>query len=614
MTNMINNNTYYQLSLNILKALGGDVSIPYPDGDAIWVEIRKIYDATGGNFDIARLEKMITKNGVYEYLAEDGIDAYMPVNISVNVPQKYTDEQVEHLKEEAKEEGYQDGLESGYQNGFDNGIIEQKRLLTSITINDNGTYVREDGYNEVIVEVEGGPSDEELQEMLKDAMDEGYQDGYADGVDDGMEEGYASGKVDGYNEGELQGMIIQKEKLTSFTVFDNGTYTRDDGWNKVEVQVKGGIPEEELQQMLEEAREEGYQDGLELGYQNGFDNGIIEQKKALTSITIKDNGTYTREDGYNEVIVDVPTITTDKQKIYNGFRLLDYSNSAITREDLYTTNLSKVDFTQYDWSGVYDMTEFFAGFITTNNETAPLFEDSDFDNFREGFNGQMLCADSMFEDRINVNGCLKTVPDLSKFTNNLFSMYSIFGFNRYLVDASNLAKWNTSNVMDMQYMFNYCTALVSIPLFDTSNVTNMSYMFANCSSLVTIPQFDTSSVTDTSYMFAACASLESIPLLDFGKVVNLGYIFGFSRNEIVTHLGGFKDLGKVSSISGTNSSSFLPFLPNITKESVLNVLNNLYDRKSNGLSVLTLKLHANHLAMLSDEEKAIATNKGWTLS
>ena len=46
----------------------------------------------------------------------------------------------------------------------------------------------------------------------------------------------------------------------------------------------------------------------------------------------------------------------------------------------------------------------------------------------------------------------------------------------------------------------------------------------------------------------------------------------------------------------------------------MNVINNLYDRASAGYSVLTLKLHANHLAMLSDEEKAIATNKGWTLS
>ena len=153
-----------------------------------------------------------------------------------------------------------------------------------------------------------------------------------------------------------------------------------------------------------------------------------------------------------------------------------------------------------------------------------------------------------------------------------------------------------------------------MPLFDTSNVTNMTYMFQNCSKLTTIPQIDTSSITDTNYMFAGCSALKSIPLLDFGKLANVGYMFGLSSNKTITHLGGFNDLGKVSNLAGTNSTSFLAFLPNLTKESVLNVLNNLYDRKSAGYSVLTLKLHANHLAMLSDEEKAIATNKGWTLS
>ena len=45
----------------------------------------------------------------------------------------------------------------------------------------------------------------------------------------------------------------------------------------------------------------------------------------------------------------------------------------------------------------------------------------------------------------------------------------------------------------------------------------------------------------------------------------------------------------------------------------MNVINGLYDRASAGLSVITLKLHANHLAMLSEDDIAIATNKGWTI-
>jgi hypothetical protein len=82
----------------------------------------------------------------------------------------------------------------------------------------------------------------------------------------------------------------------------------------------------------------------------------------------------------------------------------------------------------------------------------------------------------------------------------------------------------------------------------------------------------------------------------------------------IRYLGGFKNLGMMSSMSNTSGTYFMAGLPYISKESVLNVLNGLYDRASAGYSVVTLKLHAKHLAMLSDEEKAIATNKGWTLA
>jgi len=80
------------------------------------------------------------------------------------------------------------------------------------------------------------------------------------------------------------------------------------------------------------------------------------------------------------------------------------------------------------------------------------------------------------------------------------------------------------------------------------------------------------------------------------------------------NLGGFKDLGKQSSVSGTNSTGFLAELLYITHESLMNVINNLYDRKTAGLSTLSLKLGSNNLAKLTDEEKALATAKGWSLA
>ena len=188
--------------------------------------------------------------------------------------------------------------------------------------------------------------------------------------------------------------------------------------------------------------------------------------------------------------------------------------------------------------------------------------------------------------------------------------YAYASSKNYIIDIS----YDTSNVTDMSYMFSKCSSLTSISELDTSNVTNMSYMFDNCSSLTSISELDTSNVTNMNYMFSYCSSLTSIPELDCNKVSNISTFFGFSEIKTITDLGGFKDLGASSSLSGTSDNYFLVKAPNLTHTSIMNVINNLYDRKTAGYSVLTLKLHADTLALLSDEEKAIATNKGWTLS
>lgn len=50
-----------------------------------------------------------------------------------------------------------------------------------------------------------------------------------------------------------------------------------------------------------------FNNGVEAGYNQGKIDGIEEQKSKLESINITENGTYTKEDGYNEIVVNVPT-------------------------------------------------------------------------------------------------------------------------------------------------------------------------------------------------------------------------------------------------------------------------------------------------------------------
>jgi surface protein len=182
---------------------------------------------------------------------------------------------------------------------------------------------------------------------------------------------------------------------------------------------------------------------------------------------------------------------------------------------------------------------------------------------------------------------------------------------------------NTSSVTDMGNMFSGCTSLTTIPQLDTSKVKNVSSMFSGCTSLTTIPQLDTSKVVDVGGMFSRCTSLTTIPELDFGSVkrysANTYSDSPFSGSYLnLTTLGGFKNL------KSSFKSNFLENMPNLTNDSLMNVINNLYDWKTNpeGLDPYdyqtdeqqVLKFGLTNLAKLTSSQITIATNKGWTLT
>ena len=69
-------------------------------------------------------------------------------------------------------------------------------------------------------------------------------------------------------------------------------------------------------------------------------------------------------------------------------------------------------------------------------------------------------------------------------------------------------------------MFNTCSELEYLDLsnFNTSNVTNMEFMFNECYKLKEIKglnNFNTSKVTNMSLMFRYCSKLEYIDLSNF---------------------------------------------------------------------------------------------------
>ena len=189
---------------------------------------------------------------------------------------------------------------------------------------------------------------------------------------------------------------------------------------------------------------------------------------------------------------------------------------------------------------------------------------------------------------------LTSVPEYD--TSNVTNMSNLF---KDCSQLESIPLFDTSKVTDMGYMLYNCSKLTSVPLLDTSKVTNMSNMFYKCGKLTSVPEFNTSNATAISSLFYSCGQLKSVPKLDTSNVTNAYNMF-FKCTQLTT-LGGFIGLKVSLDLSGS---------PLLTHDSLLNVINEAAGLTS---SPKTLTLGATNLAKLTDEEKAIATNKGWTL-
>lgn len=224
-------------------------------------------------------------------------------------------------------------------------------------------------------------------------------------------------------------------------------------------------------------------------------------------------------------------------------------------------------------------------------------------------------------DYQNINYYIKKIPTID--TSNLTDMPGIFDGCYNLME---LPAINTSKVTNMSYMLRHCRKLTTIPQLNTSNVINMDSMFYDCSSLTTIPQLDTSNVINMGYMFGSCSSLTTIPQLDTSSVTSTGLNLSKVTNvqlmfyscSALTTLGGFQNLGMAYNTNqSANYSSYTLKLSDsskLTHDSLMNVINGLYDIKSKGCNPQSLVLGSVNLAKLTEEEIAIATDKGFNVS
>lgn len=553
-------------------------------------------------------------------------------------------------------------VEEGYNQGKNVGIEEgkqlQKELLEPITITENGTYNRENGYNEIVVEVPD----------LNGDYDTGYNEGYIAGEENGVA-----------NAGEI---IAQTARVLNIT--QNGTYPSQysdpvypdiitgaypDGENFYNyAQLNGAVYDTGVASTQDVKYEFWWKPDGEFNMYHtiiGFqvDSGMImkicetysaNELKYEYGLNAENQGTFTINDDWNHII-----FSKGDGLIVNGVKIADLT--ANWYGDVYPNvfiNASYQNEINSNANGYFGMIK-----ITTDEITNVIIPTADgFKNVTTNQTLQILKNGSYnFTDNqpiIPEGNLIKTVNVNVQPKVNIAEMGSKFGFSSFkkvpeifdfsnVIDISDMfrnTQLNTlegidfSNVINMAYAFYGCVYLTNLDYFTPGkSLLYMNNAFDSCGSLRIVPDLDLSSVLDAGGLFESCGGIEEIGDINFENANNIGgflknYDDGFPIRKIgvfnvpnvdnlndffyysfspvirdnLTEMGGF--IGLKCNWDGGNG---LDSCPNLTYQSCINILNGLAD--VNELGGRTLKVHPNFLTTIGDEI-SIGVDKGWTIT
>lgn len=243
-----------------------------------------------------------------------------------------------------------------------------------------------------------------------------------------------------------------------------------------------------------------------------------------------------------------------------------------------------------DTSNVTNMQEIFAG---TNIQKCENFDAYNCTNLNNGF---QYCRSLKSITNLKVSNKMQSLSGLCDGCSNL----ETFTFS----DNSDL-----SGVTSITSMLNSCAKLVSIVFPNgLKNITNITTLFYGCNALKTFTGLDTSNVNYFDSAFLGCKSLESIPSLDMGKAISINSMF-INCNSL-KNIEALTNLGK----TGRNMNLDLRYCHYLTKESINNIINSVYDVTSLGT---TCKIQLSSYMpnyTVTDDDKQRAAAKGWTIS
>lgn len=502
--------------------------------------------------------------------------------------------------------------------------------------------------------------------------------------DDGFNVGYEQGKTDGVNE--------QKTKLESINITENGTYTKEDGYNHIEVNVPD----------LNGSYDEGYAEGEQEGHNSGYSQGQADVAANARVLNVTENGVYQSKFSDPAFTTPVTGVYADGTEFYSCAEL----NGAVYNTKIKATKDSRLEF----WfKGKNTQTENRRDVIINangesivmiqyygNNNTIIIFFGSgglpisDWDNTvwhhliisrTEGFwiDGKHIdysSNDEVFGGEFFING---NSGDNNRNSNGTFGMIKIDDVV-IIPTADGFLNTNTGELLEIiregEYTYTenppkygegelYKTINVnvapkisvrgfklkfrgskfkSVPeIFDFNGVTDMSEMFfgTELEDLSTLANLDLSECRDFSAMFSQ-SNIEDASIIStwtYPSNSNWGEVFSNTRNikscpAIYTegvddyyqgaafwNYGDYQNLtdfgGYIGLKYNMTKSYCFNCCVNFTHQTLINILNGLYDFTGNGE---TPKSNQGQIAFpqvlmdkLSEDDKMIAINKGWQL-
>lgn len=180
--------------------------------------------------------------------------------------------------------------------------------------------------------------------------------------------------------------------------------------------------------------------------------------------------------------------------------------------------------------------------------------------------------------------------DIVNGATNAESMFRYLDYERYL---------QGENVyFDLAQRLEDCGVVL-----DISQATHASYMFSYAYNITRVPALDCSSATTAQNIFQQCRRLVTVDKFILPSTDNS---FNFSNAFIYCY--ALKNITFEGLICTNIDFSYSP----LTSQSILSIIEHLKDYSNNG-GTHTITFKADRETMLTDEQKALATNKGWSL-